>query len=49
MALEPQVHAHENLRRIRRQPLALSSETLVNAAPYDGDGHVLLVRPTIST
>lgn len=48
MALEPQVHAPENLRRVRRQPLALSSETLVSAAPCDGDGHVLLVRPTIS-
>jgi alpha-ketoglutarate-dependent taurine dioxygenase len=35
------------LRRSRRQPIALSSDTLVTAAPYDDSGHVLLVRPAI--
>jgi alpha-ketoglutarate-dependent taurine dioxygenase len=44
---EPQLQSLERVRRVRRQPLALSSETLVRAEPFGGDGHALLVLPTM--
>src|SRR4030095_5401299 len=47
MGPEPRLHSLEQLRKVRRQPMALSSETLVRAEPYGGEGHVLLVQPTM--
>ena len=47
MGPEHRLRALEQFRRVRRQPLALSSETLVRSEPLDGGGHVLLVQPVI--
>ena len=45
---EHRPHTLEQPRKVRRQPMVLSSETLVRAEPLEGDGHVLLVQPAIA-
>jgi alpha-ketoglutarate-dependent taurine dioxygenase len=44
---EPLLQSLERLRRVRRRPVALSSETLVRSEPFDEPGHVLLVQPVM--
>ena len=44
---EPRLPVIDTLRRVRRQAMTLSSETLVRAAPFGDEGHLLLVEPTV--
>ncbi len=45
---ERKLPSRDHVPRKRRQPVALSSATLVGEQPYDDTGHVLLVRPSFA-